>query len=269
MTKAATGAPQWQKASYDFKAWEVVLEPDDCVLVRIFAFEGKHKLSNKSNYVESQPNPVPVYILYKEADRSSKRTLHRNHLLPIGHASDARTDSQGTSSNQEMTNKHRPRKRTPDASDKEGTFTQFLDKSKSAHKLWGWGWKWVLAEVHEMKMTDSQEGEVAATLTAQEGEQCCDETALQWPDDSPGTYVGAWDTSWCGDDHHFTDVRGRKFCRPAVYSDQESACSGKQKMTEWCNRSMYIWDSMLFICWFIFQSSASPKNLHVVFCHNK
>ena len=185
--------------------------------------------------------PVPVYILYKEADRSSKRTLHWNHLLPIGHASDARTDSQGTSSNQEVTNKHRPRKRTPDATDKEGTFTQFLDKSKSAHKLWGWGWKWVLAEVHEMKMTDSQEGEAAATLTAQEGEQCCDETALQCcPDDSPGTYVGAWNTSRCGDDHHFTDFRGRKFCRPAVYSDQESACSGKQKMTLWVMQQEYV-----------------------------
>lgn len=112
-----------------------MLEPDDCVLVRIFAFEGKNKLSNKWNYVESQPNPVPVYILYKEADRSSKRTLHQNHLLPIGHASDARTDSQGTSSNQEVTNKHRPKKRTPDATDKGGTITQFLEKSKSAHKL--------------------------------------------------------------------------------------------------------------------------------------
>ena len=62
-----------------------MLEPGNHVLVRILAFEGKHKLLNKWNediyVVESQPNPdIPVYILYREADGRS--------LVPIGCASD-------------------------------------------------------------------------------------------------------------------------------------------------------------------------------------
>ncbi len=67
-TKAAAGAQQRQKARYDLQARGAVLEPGDCVLVRVLAFEGKHKLANKWNeeiyVVESQPNPdIPVYVL--------------------------------------------------------------------------------------------------------------------------------------------------------------------------------------------------------------
>ena len=49
--------------------------------MRVLAFEGKHKLANTWNeeiYVaESQPNPdIPVYVLYNEADKRSKRTTY-------------------------------------------------------------------------------------------------------------------------------------------------------------------------------------------------
>ena len=80
-TKAAAGAQQRQKARYDLRARGAVLEPGDCVLVRVLAFEGKHKLANKWNeeiyVVESQPNPdIPVYVFYNEADKRSKRTTY-------------------------------------------------------------------------------------------------------------------------------------------------------------------------------------------------
>ena len=61
------------------------------------------------------------------------------------------------------------------------------------------------------------------TLTAQEGEQRCEETAPQRPDDGPGTSVGAWDTSLGGDDQSPTDDGGARLCRPEVDSDRESA----------------------------------------------
>ena len=54
------------------------------------AFEGKHKLANKWEedvyVVDAQPNPdVPVYSLFRETDHTKKnRTLHWNHLLPVG-----------------------------------------------------------------------------------------------------------------------------------------------------------------------------------------
>ena len=61
----------------------------DRVLVKIVAFEGKHKLSNKWEdepyVVLRQPNPdIPVYVVRKESGEGRKRTLHRNLLLPIG-----------------------------------------------------------------------------------------------------------------------------------------------------------------------------------------
>jgi len=89
-TEMASRAQDRQKKNYDRRTRGATLEPGDRVLVRILAFEGKHKLSNKWEedvyVVASQPNPdVPVYILYRETDASKRpRTLHRNHLLPVG-----------------------------------------------------------------------------------------------------------------------------------------------------------------------------------------
>lgn len=58
-------------------------------MVKIVAFEGKHKLANRWEeepyVVLDRPNPdIPVYIVRKENGEKRKITLHRNLLLPIG-----------------------------------------------------------------------------------------------------------------------------------------------------------------------------------------
>jgi transposase InsO family protein len=89
-TEAADKARDRQKAHYDRRARAATLEPGDQVLVRVMAFEGKHKLANRWEedvyVVMTQPNPdVTVYTVRKENDPTQRvRTLHRNHLLPIG-----------------------------------------------------------------------------------------------------------------------------------------------------------------------------------------
>lgn len=79
-----------QKKNYDIRARGAVIQPGDKVLVKIVAFDGPHKLSDKWEedpyIVISQPNrDIPVYIVKKENNTSKSRTLHRNLLLPIGH----------------------------------------------------------------------------------------------------------------------------------------------------------------------------------------
>ena len=64
------------------------------MLVRKLAFDGKHKLANKWEddmyIVRDQPNPeIPVYVVQQEDGSGRKRTLHRNHLLPIGYLHDS------------------------------------------------------------------------------------------------------------------------------------------------------------------------------------
>ncbi|XP_033744324.1 uncharacterized protein LOC117330212 [Pecten maximus] len=81
-------AAEHQKRNYDRKARAVALQDGDRVLVRIMAFEGKHKISDKwedDEYVViRQPNPdVPVYVVRKCNGEGKEKTLHRNLLLPI------------------------------------------------------------------------------------------------------------------------------------------------------------------------------------------
>lgn len=87
-TRAAEKARQTQKGQYDVRARGATLEVGDRVLVRILAFEGKHKLADKWEedpyVVLSQPNDgIPVFVVQREDATGRKRTLHRNHLLPI------------------------------------------------------------------------------------------------------------------------------------------------------------------------------------------
>ena len=79
-----------QKQNYDIRARAAVLEAGDRVLVKILAFEGRHKLANKWEdgvyTVLEQPNKdVPVYNVQLEDRTGPKRKLHRNHLLPVNH----------------------------------------------------------------------------------------------------------------------------------------------------------------------------------------
>jgi hypothetical protein len=82
-------AQQRQKEGYDLRCRGAVVEYGDRVLVKIVAFDGKHKISdrweNEPYIVIDQPNPkVPVYVVQREDGIGSKRTLHRNLILPIG-----------------------------------------------------------------------------------------------------------------------------------------------------------------------------------------
>ena len=79
-----------QKGRYDLKARAAVLQEGDKVLVKILAFDGRHKLSNKweeeAYVVLKHPNvDIPVYIIQQEDGTSPTRKLHRNHLLPINY----------------------------------------------------------------------------------------------------------------------------------------------------------------------------------------
>ena len=92
-TKATQKAQQRQKSHYDLRSRGGKVEVGDLVLVKIVAFDGKHKLANKWEEepyrVLRQPNPdVPVYEVQRESGEGRKRVLHRNLLLPIGHLND-------------------------------------------------------------------------------------------------------------------------------------------------------------------------------------
>ena len=78
-----------QKGGYDLKVRGAVIEPGDRVLVKILAFDGKHKLADRWEdgvyIVLSQPNQdIPVFVVRRENGEGRERTLHRNHLLPVG-----------------------------------------------------------------------------------------------------------------------------------------------------------------------------------------
>lgn len=78
-----------QKTEYDKKICGAVIEVGNRILVKKLAFDGKHKLADKwetAPYVVlSKPNPdIPVFDVQLEDGSGRVRTLHRNHLLPIG-----------------------------------------------------------------------------------------------------------------------------------------------------------------------------------------
>lgn len=86
---AASKARAKQKRFYDLKARGADVGLGDKVLVKIVAFDGKHKLADKWEEdiyeVIQQPNSdIPVFVVQKENGTGRKRTLHRNLLLPLG-----------------------------------------------------------------------------------------------------------------------------------------------------------------------------------------
>ncbi|VDI50633.1 Hypothetical predicted protein, partial [Mytilus galloprovincialis] len=85
--KAANEARNKQKTYFDKSARASNLEIGDKVLVKILAFEGKHKLADKFEddiyEIVDKPNrDIPVFIV--RSQKGKERTLHRNHLLPVG-----------------------------------------------------------------------------------------------------------------------------------------------------------------------------------------
>lgn len=84
----ADKARQAQKRRYDNRVRGGTIAVHDRVLVRVLAHEGKHKLADRWEsqpyLVLAQPNPdIPVFIVQQEDGRGPRRTLHRNHLLPV------------------------------------------------------------------------------------------------------------------------------------------------------------------------------------------
>ena len=78
-----------QKREYDIKARGGTVQVGDRVLVKVVAFDGKHKIADRWEQepyvvVEQPIKEIPVYIVKREDGNGLSRTLHRNLLLPIG-----------------------------------------------------------------------------------------------------------------------------------------------------------------------------------------
>ena len=78
-----------QKEKYDSKIRAATVNVGDRVLVKIVAFDGRHKIANKWEedvyIVIEKPNfDIPVFKVKKQNGEGKVRTLHRNLLLPIG-----------------------------------------------------------------------------------------------------------------------------------------------------------------------------------------
>lgn len=87
-TEASNKNHQKNKRSYDGRVRAQNLEEGDRVLIRALGISGKHKLKGKWNpqpyvVVGKLPN-LPVYRVKPESGHGVVRTLHRDHLLPIG-----------------------------------------------------------------------------------------------------------------------------------------------------------------------------------------
>ncbi|XP_053385474.1 neurofilament heavy polypeptide-like [Mercenaria mercenaria] len=75
-----------QKHQFDKKAKAVQINIGDTVLVKILAFDGKHKIADRFEeevyqVVEQPSKEIPVFIV--KAPDGKVRRLHRNHLLPV------------------------------------------------------------------------------------------------------------------------------------------------------------------------------------------
>ena len=93
----ADKAREKQKHHYDIKAKEVDLKEGDKVLVKVVAFDGKHKIADRWEeepyvIIRQLNNNIPVYEVKKINGKGRKRTLHRNLLLPVGHLPSYNTD---------------------------------------------------------------------------------------------------------------------------------------------------------------------------------
>lgn len=87
--EASSKSHQKNKRAYDLTVCHQVLEKGDRVLVRALGGAGKQKLKDRWSslphvVLDKLPN-VPAYRVQPEMGTGAVRTLHRDHLLPIGH----------------------------------------------------------------------------------------------------------------------------------------------------------------------------------------
>ncbi|XP_062578027.1 adenylate cyclase, terminal-differentiation specific-like [Saccostrea cucullata] len=102
VNKITKKSQERQKEIYDRRTTNAEIQLGDRVLVKIVAFDGKHKIADKWEeepyLVIEHPNPeIPVYKVQKETTKGKTRTLHRNLLLPIGHLDSYKTSVDETS----------------------------------------------------------------------------------------------------------------------------------------------------------------------------
>lgn len=87
-SETALKSHQRNKRLYDQKVRFQDIRPGDRVLIRNLSFTGKHKLEDKWNsapyIVLEKLNNLPVYKLKPEEGIGGLRTMHRDHLLPVG-----------------------------------------------------------------------------------------------------------------------------------------------------------------------------------------
>lgn len=86
---AATKNHLKNKARYDQRVRDLPLEKGDRILIQNVGLKGKHKLQDRWKsipyvVVEKLPN-LPVYKVKPEHGPGVLKTLHRDHLLPIGY----------------------------------------------------------------------------------------------------------------------------------------------------------------------------------------
>lgn len=87
--KAADKSHGKNKRLYDKRVRDQLLEEGDRVLMRNLGVTGKNKLRNVWNsmpyvVISKMPN-LPVYRIKPEKGQGIVKTIHRNHLLPIGY----------------------------------------------------------------------------------------------------------------------------------------------------------------------------------------
>ena len=100
VNRNANKAREKQKAYYDLKARAAKLELGDRVLVKVLAFDGKHKIADKWSedvfIVIEQPNiEIPIYKVRREngSDGEKFLLLHRNNLLHLGNSLQSKTEN--------------------------------------------------------------------------------------------------------------------------------------------------------------------------------
>ncbi len=88
-SEAADKSHLKNKRLHDKRVRDQILEEGDRVLMRNLGVSGKNKLGNKWRslpyvVVSKMPN-LPVYRVKPEKGKGIVKTIHRNHLLPIGY----------------------------------------------------------------------------------------------------------------------------------------------------------------------------------------
>ena len=168
-----------QKQNYDIRARAAVLEAGDRVLVKILAFEGRHKLANKWEdgvyTVLEQPNKdVPVYNVQLEDRTGPKRKLHRNHLLPVNHLPIETTPPPVAAPRKRLPPKPAPRKAVLEdtSSESDSDVEQIVDiqvKNDDVHSA---------SEVSEVLSNNASASEVSEVLSSDVSNSSEEETSV-------------------------------------------------------------------------------------------